>query len=351
MTTSFQIPTPDDLHLHVRQGAMLQAVVPHTAAQFGRAVIMPNTAPPITSLKQLREYKQEILDAVPTGLDFQPLMMFYLSDQIDMADLKEGKDSGDLHGVKLYPFGVTTNSEDGFQVLEDAYDHLREMEALGIPLLLHGEDSDPTTDVFDREKVFYQETMPKLMAAFPKLKITCEHITTKIAAEFIKNAPENIGATITPQHLSVDRNAMLGNGINPHLYCKPILKRAEDRYALMDLVMSGHPRVFAGTDSAPHTTANKTNNCGCAGVYSASNAVELYAEAFDIAADLSKSEIQEIFTNFMSRNGAKFYGLPENKGTLTLTQEPSQISDPFPVEGDATVTPWRSGGMMDWTVS
>ena len=350
MMLSFQIPKPSDMHLHVRQGDMLQLVTPHTSKQFCQAVIMPNTSPPITNLELLRNYRDEILAAAPIDHDFKPLMTMYLSPQIELTDIREGKESGDLHAIKLYPFGVTTNSEHGAKSLKDVASHLTLMEELGVPLLIHGEDSDPKTDVFDREKIFYQETLQGIIKDYPDLKITCEHITTKVAADFIATASENIGATITPQHLGCDRNDMLGNGINPHLYCKPILKRSEDREALLKLVFSGHPRVFAGTDSAPHTKDKKECDCGCAGVYSASHAIEHYAKAFDDYGDLSKPETQEIFGRFMSYNGPDFYELEAPEDLIILQKKASDIPKNFTSEEGDTLIPWQAGEKTGWSV-
>lgn len=351
MNTSFTIPKPSDMHLHVRQGDVLKRVVPHTTRQFCRAVIMPNTVPPITNLQDLKNYREEIMAAVPKQDTFEPLMTFYLSPAVSVKDIEEGKKSGALHAVKLYPFGVTTNSEQGAKNLDQVSSQLEALETFGVPLLIHGEDSNPETDVFDREKVFYQETLPKLIKKYPKLKITCEHITTEFAAQFIAQSSVNIGATITPQHLSCDRNDMLGKGINPHLYCKPILKRKEDQIALLKLVFSGHPRVFAGTDSAPHTQDKKESCCGCAGVYSAYSAVEHYAEVFDSFGDLSNPTTQELFRNFMSKNGADFYGLPESSEVLSLTKNPTQIPAFFSLSDNARIVPWKAGDILQWSVT
>ena len=351
MMTKFTLPKPDDMHLHVRQGSVLEKVVPQTAKQFGRAVIMPNTTPPITSLEGLRKYREEIWNAIPNNTNFAPLMTMYLSPEIIIEDIIEGKESGDLHALKMYPFGVTTNSEQGAKTIDEVSSQLKVMEEHLIPLLIHGEDSNPETDVFDREKVFYEKTLPEIIKKYPKLKITCEHITTQVAAEFIKSAPKNIGATITPQHLLCDRNDMLGKSMNPHLYCKPILKRKEDQEALIDLVKSGHPRVFAGTDSAPHTKENKESCCGCAGVYSASCAVELYGESFDTFGDLSKKKTQELFISFISRNGANFYDLPINEETITLSKEEQVLPAYFETETGEKLIPWRAGEKIAWTAS
>lgn len=350
MNTTFNLPKPSDMHLHLRQGELLQVVAPHSTRQFCRAVIMPNTTPPITNLEALRNYRDEILAAVPIEHDFQPLMTMYLSPAISVSDIKEGQKSGDLHAIKLYPFGVTTNSEHGAKSLDLVESQLRTMEELGVPLLIHGEDSNPETDVFDREKIFYQNTLPDLIKKYPKLKITCEHITTRVAADFISQAPKNIGATITPQHLGCDRNDMLGNGINPHLYCKPILKRKEDQQALLELVFSGHPRVFAGTDSAPHTKDKKESCCGCAGVYSAYNAIEHYAEAFDIFGDLSLPNTQEIFSNFMSNNGPSFYELEESVEQISLEKSPSKVPEAFLTKNGSQLVPWKAGQDLQWSV-
>ncbi|HEY5714518.1 MAG TPA: dihydroorotase [Candidatus Gracilibacteria bacterium] len=350
MTIQFTIPVPDDMHLHFRQGAMLKTVVPHTAAQFRRAVVMPNTMPPISSAKQASDYRDEILKAVPEGVHFEPLMVLYLSKKLTPAMIEEAAKHPFIKAVKLYPFGVTTNSQDGIKDLSEVSDTLKAIEDNGLLFLMHGEDSNPQTDVFDREKVFYQDILPGIVKKYPHLKMVCEHITTRIAADFIKSSSNNIGATITPQHLSVDRNAMLGNGMNPHLYCKPILKRSEDLKALTDLVLNNHPRVFAGTDSAPHAKHKKESDCGCAGVYSACNAIELYAEAFDKAGDLEKPETQKCFTDFMARSGAAFYGIGINDDYVTIEKSPTTVSEGFEVEGDEILKPWRAGEEIGWSV-
>lgn len=350
MMTTFTIPQPNDMHLHVRQGDMLVTVVPHTAKQFGRAIIMPNTTPPITNSEMARQYREEIVSA-SGNTDFNPMMVLYMSPEINVEDLKQGVKDGIISAIKLYPFGVTTNSEQGAKKIKDIYYVLEAMQEIGIPMLVHGEDSHPDTDVFDREKVFYQNQLPQIMKDFPNLKIVCEHITTKVAAEFIATAPDHIGATITPQHLLCDRNDMLGKGINPHLYCKPILKRSEDRIALLNLVLANTGKVFAGTDSAPHTKNYKECACGCAGVYSAYSAMELYAEAFDVYADLSKPETQEAFTNFMSINAANFYGFEVNTKTVTISNESggTDIPKEFVVE-DETLIPYKAGEKLQWSM-
>ncbi len=332
--------TPDDWHVHVRDGASLASVVPATARQFGRAIIMPNLKPPVTTAKMALAYKARIMDAVPDGVDFEPLMTLYLTDNTPPSEIAVAKDAG-VAALKLYPAGATTNSDAGVTDLKRVYGVLEEMERLGVPLLMHGEVTHDHVDIFDRERVFVDQVLAPLVKRFEGLKIVMEHITTAEAAEFVAQAPERIGATITAHHLLVNRNAMLVGGIRPHYYCLPILKRERDRKVLLKYATSGPSRFFLGTDSAPHAVGAKETSCGCAGCFTAHAALELYAEAFESVGALDKLEA------FASLNGPDFYGLPRNAGTVTLERSPWQapLSVPF---GDKELKPWRSDVTLDW---
>ena len=290
MTKLLTITRPDDWHLHLRDGAALKAVLPDTARQFARAIVMPNLRPPVTTTELATAYRQRILEALPAGLQFEPLMTLYLTDNTTAEEIAKAKASGIIHGVKLYPAGATTNSDSGVTSLEQCTDALAAMEKLGMPLLVHAEVTDSDVDVFDRERVFIERNMIPLLKKYPALKIVFEHITTKDAAEFVTDAPSNVAATITAHHLLMNRNDMFKGGIQPHHYCLPILKREEHRLALMKAATSGNPKFFLGTDSAPHAKHTKEAACGCAGMYTAHTAIELYAEAFEAANALDKLE-------------------------------------------------------------
>ncbi|KVC63076.1 dihydroorotase [Burkholderia ubonensis] len=338
---------PDDWHLHVRDGEMLAAVLPHTARQFGRAIIMPNLKPPVTTAAQAHAYRERILAAVPAGVTFEPLMTLYLTDNTPPDEIRRARESGFVHGVKLYPAGATTNSDHGVTDLAKCAKTLEAMQEAGMPLLVHGEVTDASIDLFDREKVFIDRVMTPLRRDFPGLKVVFEHITTKDAADYVRDAdaaPGLIGATITAHHLLYNRNAIFVGGIRPHYYCLPVLKRETHRVALVEAATSGNPRFFLGTDSAPHARNAKEAACGCAGCYTALHALELYAEAFDNAGALDKLE------GFASFYGADFYGLPRAVETVTLRREPWEL----PLEilaGDTPVVPLRAGESIGWKLA
>ena len=336
------ITRPDDWHLHVRDGEALLTVVPHTAAQFGRAIIMPNLRPPVTTAQQALEYRQRILAAVPEGRDFQPLMTLYLTDNLPPEEIARAKEAG-VVAVKLYPAGATTNSDAGVTDLRKTYRTLEAMQRAGMPLLLHGEVTSPEIDLFDREAVFIEQQLMPLRRDFPELKIVFEHITTREAAQYVNDADRFTAATITAHHLLYNRNAIFTGGIRPHYYCLPVLKREEHRLALVQAATSGSDRYFLGTDSAPHPAHLKEHASGCAGCYTAHAAMELYAEAFDAAGALDKLE------GFASFHGPAFYGLPRNSGTLSLVRESWTPPDSFAF-GEAELKPLRAGEALAWRV-
>jgi len=344
MTQTLTITRPDDWHLHLRDGAALAAVLPDTARQFARAIIMPNLKPPVTTVAQAAAYRERILAALPAGMAFEPLMTLYLTDNTPAAEIVAAKASGFVHGVKLYPAGATTNSDAGVSDLRRCASALEAMERAGLPLLVHGEVTDADIDIFDREAVFIDRVMTPLRRDFPGLKVVFEHITTKDAAEYVRDAEGPVGATITAHHLLYNRNALFIGGIRPHYYCLPVLKREIHRAALVAAAASGSPRFFLGTDSAPHARGLKEHACGCAGCYTALHAMELYAEAFEAAGALDKLEA------FASFNGPAFYGLPRNGGTLTLTREAWQLPAELPY-GDTTLVPLRGGETLRWKAS
>ena len=331
---------PDDWHLHVRDGEALQTVVPHTAAQFGRAIIMPNLRPPVTTAAQAVAYRERIQAAVPEGVAFKPLMTLYLTDNLPPDEIKRAKDAG-VVALKLYPAGATTNSDAGVTDLRKTYKTLEAMQREGLLLLVHGEVTSPDIDLFDREAAFIDTQLIPLRRDFPELKIVFEHITTKEAAQYVQSANLFTGATITAHHLLYNRNAIFTGGIRPHYYCLPVLKRETHRLALVEAAIGDDPRFFLGTDSAPHPAHLKEHATGCAGCYTAHAAMELYAEAFDAADALHKLEA------FASFNGADFYGLPRNQGSITLTRESwmPPVSYPF---GEAELKPLRSGETLAW---
>lgn len=332
---------PDDWHLHLRDGATMHAVLPDTARQFGRAIVMPNLRPPVTTTAMAQEYRQRILGALPAGLRFEPLMTLYLTDNTSPDEIANAKASGFVHGVKLYPAGATTNSDSGVTDLAKCRFALAAMEKHGMPLLVHAEVTDADVDVFDREKVFIDRHMIPLTRDFPGLRVVFEHITTRDAAQFVAEAPSTIGATITAHHLLMNRNALFTGGIRPHHYCLPVLKREEHRKALVAAAISDSPKFFLGTDSAPHARSAKEAACGCAGMYTAHAAIELYAEAFEAAGALDKLEA------FASFNGADFYGLPRNTGQITLLRTPWQVPETMPF-GDDVLVPLRAGQSIAW---
>ncbi len=341
MTDTLTITRPDDWHLHLRDGAVMASVLPETARQFARAIVMPNLRPPVTTTEQARAYRQRILDVLPAGMQFEPLMTLYLTDNTRAEEIAAAHESGFVHALKLYPAGATTNSDVGVTDLRHCGAVLERMQDVGMPLLVHGEVADPAVDTFDREAVFIENVLIPLRRDFPALKVVFEHITTRHAAEYVRDAEGHVGATITPQHLLYNRNALFVGGIRPHFYCLPILKREEHRQALVAAATSGNPRFFLGTDSAPHAKGLKEHACGCAGCYTATHAMELYAEAFDNAGALDKLE------GFASFHGADFYGLPRNTGTLTLTRAEWQLPAEMPF-GDTTIVPLRGGETMHW---
>ena len=347
MTTSASPQTltltrPDDWHLHVRDGAPLHTVVPHTAAQFGRAIIMPNLRPPVTTAQQALAYKERILAAVPAGVQFEPLMTLYLTDNLPADEIARAKAAG-VVAAKLYPAGATTNSDAGVTDLRKTYATLEAMQREGLLLLVHGEVTDADIDLFDREAVFIERVLSPLRRDFPGLRIVMEHITTREAAQYVTEADDKLAATITAHHLLYNRNALFTGGIRPHWYCLPVLKREQHRQALVAAATSGHPRFFHGTDSAPHATHLKEAAVGCAGCYTAHAAMELYAQAFDAAGALEKLEA------FASHHGPDFYGLPRNRGTLTLRRERWTPPAAFPF-GEAELKPLAAGEALGWRV-
>jgi dihydroorotase len=305
---------PDDWHLHLRDEELLLTTVPHSARTFGRAIVMPNLKPPLTSVKQALAYRDRILQAVPVGSNFQPLMSLYLTDTLAVDEINAVQAEAAVVAVKYYPAGATTNSESGVSNIENVYPVLERMEELGVPLLVHGETTDAAVDIFDREQVFIDKVLKPLLARYPALKLVLEHITTSQAVEFVKQQGDNVAATITVHHLLYNRNHLLAGGIRPHFYCLPILKRDSHQQALIKAATSGNPKFFLGTDSAPHSRQSKENTCGCAGIYSAPAALELYADLFEQHSALDKLE------GFASFFGADFYCLPRNKGRVTLTK-------------------------------
>lgn len=335
------LTTPDDWHLHLRDGGEMRDVLPHTVRRFARAVVMPNLKPPVTTVERAAAYRERILAAIPEGSRFEPLMTLYLTDNTSADEIIRAKRSGFVHGVKYYPAGATTNSESGVTDIARCHAALDKMQELGVPLLVHGEVADPGVDVFDREKVFIERVLAPLVARFIRLKVVLEHVTTEEGVEFVKGAGENIAATITAHHLLMNRNAMFAGGLNPHHYCLPVLKRELDRQALAAAATSGSPKFFLGTDSAPHSRGAKESASGCAGIFTSHAALELYAEVFEHANTLDKLE------GFASFFGADFYGLPRNRETITLTPESWRVPDELPF-GNGKLTPFRAGEMIGW---
>jgi dihydroorotase len=338
--TQITLTRPDDWHLHVRDGAALNAVVPHSAAQFGRALIMPNLRPPVTTAQQAVDYRDRILAALPPGSDFEPVMSLYLTDRLPPEEIALAAQAG-VRALKLYPAGATTNSDAGVTDIRHTYKTLEAMQAHGLLLLVHGEVTDPAVDLFDREAVFIDRVLIPLRRDFPELKIVFEHLTTKEGAQYVQQADRYIGATITAHHLLYNRNAIFTGGIRPHYYCLPVLKRETHRLALVEAATSGSPRFFAGTDSAPHPAHLKEHALGCAGCYTGLTALELYAEAFDNVDRLDKLE------GFMSLHGADFYGLPRNNSTVTLVRESWTVPETVPY-GETTLKPLRGGEQVQW---
>lgn len=332
---------PDDWHLHLRDDALMHSVLPDTARQFARALVMPNLRPPVTSTEQASAYRARIMAALPDGMHFEPLMTLYLTDNTSAEEIRRAKQSGFVHAVKYYPAGATTNSDAGVTNMRKAYPALEEMQRCGMPLLVHGEVTDPAVDVFDREAVFIERVLQPLLHDLPALRVIFEHITTADAAQYVMDAPSNIAATLTVHHLLYNRNAMFAGGMRPHYFCLPVLKRETHRQALLAAAISGSPKFFLGTDSAPHAQHTKENACGCAGIYSAHTAIELYAEVFEQAGALDKLE------GFASFFGADFYGLPRNTGSIKLRREDWTV--PVTLDfGEHRLVPLRAGDTVKW---
>ena len=344
MTDSLTIRRPDDWHVHLRDGGMLTDVVNYTARQFARAIVMPNLTPPVTTVAAGKAYRQRILDAVDPSLNFTPLMVCYLTDTIDADEVARGHAEGVFTACKLYPANATTNSSHGVTDIKNIYPVLEAMQRIGMPLLVHGEVTHQDVDIFDREAVFIDDVLTEVIQDFPDLKIVFEHITTAEAAEFVTAAGPNIAATITPHHLEFNRNAIFQGGIRPHYYCLPIAKREKHRLALRKAATSGSPKFFLGTDTAPHTIEAKQSACGCAGLFNAPHALEAYAKVFDEENALDKLE------GFASEFGPRFYGLPLNEGTVTLTRKETAVPETLDVM-DTQIVPFHSGGTLPWTFS
>ena len=332
---------PDDFHLHLRDGAAMRAIVGFTAARFGRAVVMPNLRPPVTTTALALEYRQRILAALPAGCRFEPLMSLYLTDNTPAQEVDRAIASGAVCGMKYYPAGATTNSDSGVTRLERTFAVLERMEERGLVLQVHGEVTDESVDVFDRERVFVEQQLARIVERFPALRVVLEHVTTRESVAFVDAQAGKVAATITPQHLLLNRNALFAGGLRPHHYCLPVLKREADRAALLAAATSGSPKYFLGTDSAPHSRGDKESACGCAGVFSAPAAIELYAEAFEQAGALDRLE------GFASRHGADFYGLPHNPGSISLVRESWTPPATYPF-GGAEIVPFRAGGTVSW---
>lgn len=341
---SLTLIRPDDWHLHVRDGAHMSSVIPFTARQFARAVIMPNLRPPVTTVAQAAAYRDRIAAAVPAGLEFQPLMTLYLTDTTSPEEIRAAKASGFIVGAKLYPAGATTNSDSGVSAIEKIFPALEAMEECGLVFQVHGEVTDGDVDVFDRECVFIDRILARIADRFPRLRIVFEHVTTREAVQFVTSARAGIAATVTPQHLLLNRNALFQGGIRPHHYCLPVLKRERDRRALIEAATGNDPRFFLGTDSAPHARHTKETTCGCAGIFSAHAAIELYAQAFELAGRLDRLEA------FASLRGADFYGLPRNSERITLVRESWHVPTSYAFAADQLV-PFRAGETLNWKMA
>jgi len=335
---------PDDWHLHLRDGAFLAAVLPHTAARFARAVVMPNLSPPVTSTAAALAYRERILAALPAGMNFEPLMTLYLTDNTPAEEIRRARDSGRIVGIKLYPAGATTNSDSGVTDLAHCAAALEAIEETGLVLQVHGEVTDPGTDVFARERVFIENILAPVVERHPRLKVVLEHVTTADGVQFVRGARAGVAATITPQHLLLNRNALFAGGLRPHHYCLPVLKAERHREAVFAAATSGSERFFLGTDSAPHTRASKESSCGCAGIYSAPVGIEIYAEAFAAAGALHRLE------DFASVFGAHFYGLPLNEDQIVLEQREWRPPAEYPV-GDDRLVPFRAGETVQWALA
>ena len=335
---------PDDWHVHLRDGAAMADVVRDTARRFGRAIVMPNLKPPVRTVQEALHYRERILGALPEDTRFEPLMTLYLTDDTPPEEIARAKLSGSVIGVKLYPAGATTNSDSGVTRLSRCFHALEKMEELGVPLLVHGESTDPSIDVFDREKAFIEETLGPTLERFSRLKVVLEHITTRDAVQYVEVTGANVAATITAHHLLLNRNALFLGGLRPHYYCLPVLKREEHRESLVEAATSGNPKFFLGTDSAPHPRDAKETACGCAGIYTAHAALELYACAFEEAGALGRLEA------FASQFGAAFYGLAENEDTITLVREPWRVPERLAF-GGAELVPLRAGETIPWKLA
>ena len=334
---------PDDWHLHLRDGPQLAAVVPFTARQFGRALVMPNLQPPMTTTDSLAAYRARVVAAIPAGLSFEPQMTLYLTDSTSPDEIRKAKASGFIVGAKLYPAGATTHSDAGVTSIEEVWPALEAMAEHGLVLQVHGEVTASDVDVFDREHVFIDRVLSRIVERVPRLKVVFEHITTRIAAEFVQSARAGVAATITPQHLLLNRNALFEGGIRPHHYCLPVLKRERDRETLLAAATNDDPRFFLGTDSAPHARHTKETACGCAGIFSAHAALELYAEAFESTGRLDRLEA------FASERGADFYGVPRNAGTITLRKESWNVPDSYSFgPANERLVPFRAGATLAW---
>lgn len=339
--TTLTIRRPDDWHVHLRDGDMLKGVLPYTARQFARAIVMPNLSPPMTDVAGVSAYRDRILVALPVGLDFTPLMTCYLTDGTDPDEIRRGHAAGVFTAAKLYPAHATTNSAHGVTSVDNIRAVLEAMQDIGMPLLVHGEVTDHEVDIFDREAVFIDRTMTALVHDYPALKVVFEHITTAEAVDFVTSASDRVGATITPQHLHINRNAMFVGGIRPHAFCLPVAKRETHRLALRKAAVSGNPQFFLGTDSAPHSVSAKESACGCAGIFNAPYAIESYATVFEEEGALDRLE------GFASEFGPRFYGLPLNDGTVTL--EKSAVDVPLSVDANGTpVSPFHAGETIGW---
>jgi len=339
--TTLRLRRPDDWHLHLRDGAYMAAVLPHTAARFARALVMPNLKPPMTTTAALADYRARILGALPAGAAFEPLMTLYLTDRTPPEEIRKARASGFVVGAKLYPAGATTHSDAGVTSIDNVWGALEAMAEAGLVLQVHGEVTSPDVDVFDRERAFIDRVLSRVVERVPGLKVVFEHVTTAAAVEFVRAARPGVAATMTPQHLLMNRNALFEGGIRPHHYCLPVLKRERDREVLLAAATGDDPRFFLGTDSAPHARHTKEAPCGCAGIYSAHAGIELYAEAFDAAGRLDRLEA------FASERGADFYGVPRNAGRITLERSEWTVQESYPFGGDELV-PLRAGGTVGW---
>ncbi|MGA2023357.1 MAG: dihydroorotase [Steroidobacteraceae bacterium] len=341
MSAELQLCRPDDLHLHLRDGAALATVLPFSVARFARAMIMPNLVPPLTTTAQVQAYRARILAALPPGASFEPLMTLYLTDHTSAAEIERAHASGTIHGAKLYPAGATTHSDAGVTEIGRLESALAAMSALDLPLQVHGEVTDRAVDVFDREQRFIERVLAPLAERWPRLRIVFEHITTRAAVEFVRSARPGVAATITPQHLLLNRNALFEGGIRPHHYCLPVLKSEPDRQSLLAALASANPRFFLGTDSAPHARAAKESACGCAGIFSAHAAIELYAQVFEAEGILARLQ------GFAAEFGADFYRLPRNREQITLVKESWTVPPSYPF-GDTELVPLGAGQSLSW---